>query len=510
MKNELTNNTSKYILLATGIVLIFLITVFSGRNGLYFFDVGISYNMGWLIYNGRIPYVDIIMPLAPLNGYLVALGYKLFGINFMSAVYLAAFFSSVGFTICFSVFSKYLQLSINFLVSMILTLSTFPLIGTLYYNNMTAYFITLLLAICFKRLCFKDTPISTLGMWCVIVLLGLTKFHLGALAFVLGVGIEFFSCKIYNKKYSRKYVLTYIFSPLIVGALALFSCFHFNFADFFYCLNIPKFQIYFQMPHSTLIYSSFITILIISLGLFCKYFHKAKYYGLVYYGIFSTTLLFFTSITSPDTICTYYLSLANFILYAYYLCISVLKLKNTQVLNSITLLLFFSVFISQSLYIANGSRKLWDEKQQAFISDLPMGTHQVKEGFFKGVYLRESQYNTITIIDNVVKNNPNKKIHFAAMMEMFYPAHRILPPQKWVLWSHPEVSFSTTTTSPILRVALQTADYDLILYVPQRLWASWSYMNMDELGFHYFYEPYWIGVAGKTMFNISKRNIAND
>ncbi len=507
---EFIKRNYSYILIVLLAAVVALVTVLSGKNGIYFFDLGIQYHYGWLVYKGITPYSEILTALGPLSGYLGAFAYKIFGVNYISYVYISAILCALEFIFISICFKKEMNIIWSILFSFAFIFASIPVMGTLYYNNLVVYFLVLILCCLYLKLFYKNSNLYTALMWSFIVLVGLTKFHIGFICAFLGLILEFIILKIDNQKITKQH-LTAIFLPLLIGGLLLVLSAKFNISAIIYCISIPDMKFWTKMFNSWYSYSVlYLIVMLLSLTLFFinKKIDNIKLFLMLLYFACALALALYTT---PDTKFTFLMLVAWVFLSIYKLVkinLSQFKIKYLYIVLLGICIIWTIVYDSE--YIYRGGRKQWNEKDYRFQSDLKMGKARTHEGFFKHIRVRDSQLDAIKIIKQLADENKDKKIYLSSACEMFYPALKILPPRRWILWSHPGTSISVKQY-PELEKTLAEENYDFIVFVKHRL-HSMPYLNFKDLGFKYISgsKKYWFFVATKNEENaVSIQNIYN-
>ena len=209
-----------------------VVTIASGSHGIYVFDASIPLLFGHLIRNGRFCFNEIIMPpLGPLSGYLAAFAYILFGNTYMAQVYMAGIVCGMGSGIILYLLAGRMNLVCAACCTALLTLSTVPVPGILFYNDFGLLLAGILFALGCERCC-DDNQAAWPGraMWITVGLLFLNKPNIGIM-FGIGLwGLEF----LFFLRQRKQFKLRRIFDALIivgVSALLFLLSARFNASD---------------------------------------------------------------------------------------------------------------------------------------------------------------------------------------------------------------------------------------------------------------------------------------
>ncbi len=500
-----------YIIIGILAVAVLIISILSGKNGIYFYDTGFNYSYGWLICNGKLPFSNIITPIAPLCGYLIALGYKIFGVSYISNVYLGAIMSAIQFIFMSHILKKDMNSFFSILFAICFTFAGIPLIGIIYYNALVVYFLSLIICCMYVKLFYKNSNLYTALMWTFIVFAGFTKMHVGFLCAIFGIIFEYLLIRINNEKITKSHLYS-IFVPLFIGGILFFSCIGWNFPALIDCITIPNMKLWTGLYPITIYSFSivFLFVLLLSITLY-SINKKTDNLKLFLFLLYFLLVIIFVYYTTPDKIFTFLMFVSLIFLSIYKLAktnIAQFKIKYMYIAILTISLLWMSIYDLRFMY--KGGRKQWDEYVHRFDSNLKMGKARTHEGFFKHIRVRDKQLDAIKIIGQIADENKDKKIFLASACEMFYPAQKIMPPNVWILSSHPGTTMSLKH-SPMLEKILKDENYDLIIFVKDRLWMS-PYMNFNNLGFKYISgsQNYWFFVASKNQENaVSIQNIYN-
>lgn len=462
------------------------ITIFSGKNGIYLFDSAINYNAGWLIVNGRVPYKEIFMPLGPLSGYLPALAYKLFGITYMSGVLLSAIIAGIQTFILSVLLNKTMNTFSSVFFAFMLTLAGMPIYGTLYYNNIVVAFAAIFFVLLFNRFFYKDSDKYAFFMWLMVALLGLTKVHVGVIFGLGGILAEIFLFSLNPKRINIKSLLIYKLSPLLVAGFLFFQSGHWYVSDMINLITMPTAHLYFDDSQFTYYCK---TSLVLSLLCFVICAIRLimtriwEYLKMMMFAILFVLPMYVVYITTPDKIMTSYLCLGVAALICWHF-IKIANPKYQQIYKAAVIIFAAYICFIEIISVYFCARKSWDEYQHIGIPGLKMAEIEYKKGFFNGIYVRKSQADVIELIETVSAKYPDKKIFFGPELEMFYSATKRLPPQRWLLWSHPSISFSAQILNEGLSRTLREENYDIIIFVPWRMVLA-PYLDFNDLGFKY-------------------------
>ncbi len=215
------------------------VTVYSGLHGLYPFDTGINYNMGWLIYNRQLPYLDFTMPLTPGSGLLTALGFALFGVTFQSSVFVAAIIAALGYAYILMCLRAVLPNFLAALVAFTLVTGTVPVIGTLYYNHL-AILVSLMVAAGLLRILYDGASASVeqharrlLVVYLLCTLLVFVKLHVGLLYGIVIVAVDILTATLQLRiKFTRALRGTALrLLPSLAALIGFLAWLHFDVAE---------------------------------------------------------------------------------------------------------------------------------------------------------------------------------------------------------------------------------------------------------------------------------------
>jgi hypothetical protein len=480
-------------------MLVLCLSILSGMKGLYLFDSSINYNMGWLIYKGLIPFTDFSMPLTPLTGILTAFGYWIFGVNYMSGVYIAAIMSAIGTIIIYNNLKKLLPWHINAAFSFFAVASTIPMFGILYYNHVSMLFIIIISSYLLKYICSDEdefTPINSLKysiVYFFIALLCLTKLHFGVVLFAIALMFDVLTA-IIKKVRPEKAIAALIIRLSLAAVTAVLTLWwlRFNFVRIFYdlfklstpnisgqsCwldLGIP-FNIFSQPEISLFMFVTFLPGLLIYLFRPQRKSGKAFMLFLFFVSILLAQFLFTVISAEAPSISA---SISLLLVVVAYLIVDNAEDIRTRARGSAqNLYLFvmpmiFTIGIFALFYSGLAIRKAWDEASYMFPYTFEMDNKYFpsKMPYFKGVKMKDSQKITIDRINNEIRHNRNKKFFFGAGLEMLYAPAKSLPPRGWPLWTHEDVSVKPESY-PELAKKFGKARYDIVILSKGRLWLT--------------------------------------
>ncbi len=138
---------NKYFVFIIGAALVSILFFCNATHRLYLFDTSIVYEYGYLLYHGYKPFTDFTTPLLPFAGLLQQVCYHLFGLNYFSGVMGAWIITIIQIaTIYFTLIKmgrgKLPAITYSFLI----TLTSLPFIGNLYYNHLSMAFVSVVIS----------------------------------------------------------------------------------------------------------------------------------------------------------------------------------------------------------------------------------------------------------------------------------------------------------------------------------------------------------------------------
>lgn len=486
-------------------MLVFFITVFSGRNGVYLFDTGIVYNMGWLIYNGFTPYIDFTMPLTPMSGLLAAASFKMFGVNYMAQVYMASFVSASALLISYNNVRNIVR--DRLIILLVLTTAvaaTVPMIGTLYYNHLSLLLIVVICSFLIKFIYMKKNE------WCrkyivhivlsyfFIGLLLLTKLHFGLAYLCVYGAVELWvlrryiscgRCRILNELAVRALVVSIFVFGLIIWAkfdlaaikLNLFKTARPTVYGSSLKANLPLPTNIFSTPHIQLFLLVTITVLILAVILreyYTSFYDNSLNQSLclALTGVMIGFAQLVLSLTTPDPNIT--IPVQIIIILLIYMSVTEftgreLKTKSNifDIFSVILLSVLMSYIVFIGSYIYSSGRKSWSEQDAKFndlkISSKSGNLYHSSVPFFKDVSINQTQKENFEYLYQICELNRDKKIFFGPELEIFYGITGNYPPRRWPLWLHPAVSYDTSKSSELIK-RLAVEKYDLIILSKSR------------------------------------------
>jgi len=433
----------------------------SGTTGVYLVDTGINFNFGWLLYNGYRPFTDIASPLMPLCGLLTELGYRLYGVNYLSSVIVSTLLCAAGILVIADNLKTVFDRWVANAIAVLLILGSLAEIGVLYYNHLALLFEAIILTYTVRKVWGPERrpagekfDRSAISAWLCVALLSLTKLHLGILLGAFCVAVELATTGGDWRK-TGKYALF---------ALAVFSAFLLALgispAAILDAMSIPErpalgptlaryLQEAFSGPRRT--FSEFV----IAKGVFISSFLlfalspvksptrrranlkiTAWFFGIV-------GLDWLHDATSPDIAFKnfYFIVMALAALaLLYFIERSQLKTRKP----SLTLRLLgrgylLSMLLFQTQYSLGGYRKAWSMEKEGWL-DRPLKHNlRVERGFFRGILIKDEDFRLASFVQELSDKRPGP-MWFGMELEMFYPATGRLPPRPWPLWFHPGTS----------------------------------------------------------------------
>jgi len=475
---------------------IYLYNCYIGSHGVYLYDFAIPYNMGWLIFNGWIPFVDFKMPLMPLSGILTSLSFSLFGVSYYSAVKLAGIVCAMCTVYMGFKLQKHIGYYLGYIAAFLIVLSTIPVHGTFYYNhlNMLLFSIYLILMtdyiLEYKSFLGKKETISSLLIYFVIALILSNKLHIGILSGLLFVGLEV--SFLLRGKIRLKDVALNLFIrilPLTILVVSMLIWVNFNILDlvdnlfksahFFSSSYVDIFMARMGSGTTDTVFSSvkiniYLTTLI-SVGLVCYHIKFCKKNilatRLLYVIVFSllVQILSFAPSAEAPTIDVPFIMVFLIMIYIYFT-----KTLNAENFVEIEKIKFFSaivigaVFITCATFMVHYSqsylRKSFNEAKDEFslAALVPKNEYISEVEFFSGVKINHFQQKNFDYLNNILKKYSSSRIFFGPELEMFYSASKRFQPPKWPIWIHSNVSYDNNKEEDMREIVINQ-NYDLII-----------------------------------------------
>jgi len=464
----------------------------TGRRGVYFFDTSINYNMGWLIYNGRKPYIDFPMPLMPLSGILTALSFALFGIRYLASVYMAAILSGAGVLVCFGALRRILPWCYAAFFSVTLNAVAIPLVGTLYYNHLTVALAGMTICLLLARMA-EGIAGRASGGYALIYAAGavvtLSKFHVGAL--ILGAVFAMHAWEILARpKFS-------IVSAIRELAISLIPALAIGLGFWIWLRCSPRLILENLLgtasPRLSLhaIKDFFFGSLDIRAqpelnGVLLVAAVGAVAFFMARRGWLKGAALRFVALAAMLLGCALFLALTSeespscndafYLLSLIALGLALDQAPKEQFEQGMQvawagMTIPFTAFLLFSVsYTIEGSRRSYDELKGAYVpykrSDLTFSSWESLP-FFQGVSMRPAEVWQIQAMLSLIAQKPNAKVFFGPELEMLYAATGQLPARGWPLWIHQGVSVKDSEY-PGFEAAFNQQDYDLVFLSMRR------------------------------------------
>ncbi|MAF92849.1 MAG: hypothetical protein CL674_16385 [Bdellovibrionaceae bacterium] len=464
------------VLTVLGAFLAAFLCIYSGKIGLYLFDSSIVYSYSYQLYKGYSLFDEIYTPLMPISGWLGVLSFKVFGFSYLSTVYTNSLLVLGGYIYIYILCSRYLEVGRvqSNLVAFVLPSLSLSLMGSLYYNYLESFFLSLVYLSLYTLLTVDESKglkkilFSTLSF---TVLLLLNKTHTGLMALVLCAFVIFvmtYEVKSLTKK--RQY-WTMAFSSLLFLAVIYSLAIQFQYSALFKVLSsLPKPGILFHRLFSfssggARYIDSLPSIDFIFLILFACVILKSKIYNSFKERArdqsYIARLLFFLLFVGGVALLRLVSEGANvsYLIYAFVLIFSLchfFRSKNSQDLfyGVAVVLLVFSL-----IYISNGSRKAWDEELGFPYSGVNFD-RKLEAGFFKGLKVSRKQMDLILKpLGIMISEKADKSFFFGPGLEMLYLPWSLLPPKEWPLWTHLGLNIKKSELESKARKLLGTQDY---------------------------------------------------
>lgn len=469
--------------------------------GLYLFDFAITYDMGWYIFNGWIPFVDFRMPLMPLSGILTALSFYIFGVKYYSAAKLVGIVCVLSFIYMGRKLQNYIEPVFAYCAAFFIVLATLPVHGTFFYNQLSMLLFSIYLVLFldyilkYENFLGKKETTSSLIIFFFIALISLNKFHIGILSGLLFVAFEAYL--LFQKKYNPKDVALSLFiriSPLIILTFSLLIWIKFQVFDLvdnlFYSANGEAFfdenalMARMGIGGSNNIYSSsginMYLILLVSAGLIFYHFKfrrkKILADRLLCFIIFSSIVQILSFIPSAEApasdIAFILIYLVMFYIYLRITCFE--NESNCKESRYVCLILLSAIFITCATftidYTRRHLRKAYDDNIGAFpYANFHLGDTYNLGGikFFDEINVSWIQAKNFYYLNNIAKENSAKNIFFGPELEMFYIVTKKFPPKNWPLWMHVNVSYNADKQSAMRKIFIEQ-NYDVVVISKHR------------------------------------------
>jgi hypothetical protein len=467
-----------------------------GVEGLYLFDSSISLNMGWLIYNDFLPFVDFKSPLMPLSGLLTSLGFWFYGINYFSSVKIASVLVLSAFLIIFSVIKRYLNLFNSYWSSALIILSTVPITGTLYYNHLSALLFVIYIILIvdyvlqFRTFLKNNETIKSTIIFLVIGFLLLNKLHIGILCLLLFLIIECFLMRKIDFRSKKIFLSIFIrIFPILFLFLALLFWIDFSFLKIYDSLfkstdiSSLNYSTYFFErlgfnDTNTIFSKSSISIglnFLIAIGIVNYHFKfyknnlKANLMLIIIIGSLFVQLFSYLFSAEAPSIDLSFIMINLLIMYIYFNN-DIYFQKNSNSKNSfhISKIFIIPLFISCalfSLYYSNfGLRKsfLVDSGKFPMQKYIPKNFFNTDIKFLYNVKINHNQKINFDYLNEVLINLKSDKIFFGPGLELFYPAFKSTQPNNWPLWLHKGLSYNSVNYSSMIN-SFRQQNYQIIV-----------------------------------------------
>jgi hypothetical protein len=458
------------------------INYYEGTHGLYFFDSLIPFHYAWLIKHDFRLFSDIYMPpLGPFVAYLVLLSYKIFGISYISSVYLASIISFIFGLIFLNILQKFFSLFISTIFTIAFFSCSFLGYGYLFYNQLVNILLCLIFLISIHRLVFNNNFYFKISSWIIVSIAILIKLHVGFLFLINFLFVEFLIFRKSNEKLNfyvknNKIYLFFIFYILLTSLFILLTFFGADFNLIIESFKIPKLKSISDTFKSALPVghpSISLWIPILTFFFFVvnkKYSDRTKYAILLNYLISFAIVCALICYTSGAVMQVIYIFVFSVCLVCYYL-------KSNSFLSTIPI--FITVILSLTIFdyqLIKGGEKSWDEFHGVWrLGKIKRDEIKVENGFLKDIYIRKNQYDNMKFLLSMSKKFKHKKIYYGPEMELFYTITSRVPNMPTLLWSHPSVSFNDEISNK-LAFSINNANYDILILSKNRSYLS-PYLN---------------------------------
>ncbi len=489
-------------------VSVYFYSCYIGDRGIYLFDFSITYNMGWLIFNGWVPFTDFKMPLMPLSGILTALGFWLFGVKYYSAVKLAGIICAIGVLLIGKKLEKYLGSFFGYIAAAMIVLATVPITGTLYYNHLSMLLFSVYLVLVmdfileYKVFSGRRETFSSAMIYLFIALMVFNKLHIGVMAGMLFLGLEgsFFLREKNRLKDVVQHVAIRLMAPFIFAA-ALLIWVNFNVLDLIdSVLHSAKTSSY--VNNNSLmkrigigdegVFSVAVIgvhlIIFFAIGLifyhlkFCK--KNVLMNALVCFLAVAPVVQVISFISSAEAPSIDVVFIMVYLVMVYVYFTKTLDVKNNveaRRVQFICAIFVSSLFLPCAMFTMHYSskylRKSYDENTAIFSSQyrVPRNKHNAENYFFSKVSITDAQKKNFNYLDQVLKDSKTEKVFFGPELEMFYPATAKFPPKRWPVWMHADVSYNSDNHLQ-MREIFMNQKYDII-FLSKNRYGFTSFVN---------------------------------
>jgi hypothetical protein len=471
------------------LVLLIILLYWSGTRGLYFFDSSIVFNYGWEIYRHKTWGNDFVSPLLPLVGLLVSTGYKIFGITYLSAVYINILIATIFYFLVSTVIVSDRRSKV--IHAFIFTYLIFGTWGIPAYNNISEALVILLLLLAIKSGESSEHISDVFFKAALLFLLTTNKLFTGFIWTGLFCVIEFLPYLTNKGKFEYSTVLrnslAYIFIGLLLPSLLLGIG---HIGDSLYLgANL---QILFNNFINTLTPAkSIFSSPEINLGwivfyfaiLFIKNFKKSIHsHYVILIGLVGHTLMY---IFSGD---------ARSIDLAFIIFVIFVMEKNagnnekhnsSMSYSNASIATIISVCIFSLMYGYYGMRKAQNE-QLGYIdrNNLQMVKINSEGSFFQGIRVNFADAEMINEIDTILANHHQKKTFFGPGLEILYPVTGNEQPDRWPVWLHKSVSYSVNNEDK-MKVSFSKEAYDLLVVSNARMKMGFLDFLASEISQNY-------------------------
>ena len=455
------------------IILLVIILYESGTRGLYFFDSSIVFNYGWEVYRQKIWGVDFFSPLLPLVGYLVSAGYKVFGISYLSAVYVNILIAILFYYLVSAIIvsDKVTKITHAF----IFTYLVFGTWGIPAYNNISEALVVLLLLLAIRGEESADNKADVFFKAALLFLLTTNKLFTGFIWTGLLCLIEIvpiFSLKsqfgyFLTLRNSFVYILIGLFLPSLlfgIGNIGTSLYLGANLQVLFnnFVSSLAPAKTIFSIPEINLVWIAlyFAIVFIRSTNrLFLGHYVIAA-------GLIGHTLMY---VFSGDTrsIDLAFIFLVIFIIEKH-IGENSLHGSSSRYSNA-SIATIISICIFSFIYGYYGMRKAQNELFEYIDrSNLKLVRINSDGSFFNGIRVNFADSEMIKEIDIVLADHNNKKIFFGPGLEILYPATNNQQPDKWPVWLHKGVSYNVKSEEK-MKVNFSNEAYDLLVVSNARM-----------------------------------------
>lgn len=473
-----------------GLAVVMALTWYSGTHGIYLFDTGINYHMGWLISNGWLPYRDFTLPLTPLCGVLTALGFKVFGVNYLSSVIVAVVLAAIGYVVTWRCLRDILPPVVAVLMALTVVGGTVPVIGTLYYNHLAQLFVVVLVAQLLRVIALAETTsLDKHGRrmsWAYLTSAALvfTKLHVGGLYGLAAILVDTWVVAVVHRQGIGRIAHSLCFRLMPCGVLAVCflawlrfnvlevveNLFHTAPLTIYKASLISSFQgvvSISDMPHFTPLFAG-LAVAILTYGLWRAGYLETQERALLMFSLGIIAIQELLTVLTPETV-----SLGSGVTMLALIAAGLALARLTRTAESRRLwravglaALLPAIFLHLSFFglsVRSMTRKSWDEGTHSFPPPhRGLLTTDARIPFFRKISMRHSQVAAFDYCFEIVRQNPTRKIFFGPELEMFYAVTDQLPPRKWPLWLHPGVSVRPDSY-PRLAAQFASAPPDIVV-----------------------------------------------